>query len=171
MAGRTRSPSPINDLADHAQVILHSQFWQVDASRTYGVSGTGLDWELDWTEPWEHLVEESRTWPLLEASEAPAGDNIFVAPTWIDERCDFVNDWTPPVILSFSIATYRSRSTPVTPRNGREATENERGNGQHRRTPILQARVVPDSHSDADRNDAVTAGVHRRVSCRSVIVG
>ncbi|WP_256986880.1 hypothetical protein [Streptomyces sp. BR123] len=34
--------------------------------------------------PWEHLAEESRTWSLLEASEAPVGDNIFVAPTWID---------------------------------------------------------------------------------------
>ncbi|MFJ3998254.1 HEAT repeat domain-containing protein [Streptomyces parvus] len=74
----------INDLADHAQVILYSQFWRVDADRTYGISGTGLDWELNWTAPWEHLVEESRTWSLLEASEAPAGDNIFVAPTWID---------------------------------------------------------------------------------------
>ncbi|MGW2109694.1 HEAT repeat domain-containing protein [Streptomyces sp. NPDC001948] len=74
----------INDLADHGQVILYSQFWQVDAGRTYSVSDTGLDWELDWTAPWEHLVEESRTWSLLEASEAPAGDNIFVAPTWID---------------------------------------------------------------------------------------
>ncbi|MFD0353939.1 HEAT repeat domain-containing protein [Streptomyces sp. NPDC127110] len=74
----------INDLADHAQVILYSQFWQVDAGRTYGVSGPSLDWELDWTASWEHLVEESRTWSLLEASEAPAGDNIFVAPTWID---------------------------------------------------------------------------------------
>lgn len=74
----------INDLADHAQVILCSQFWRVDADRTYGVSGTGLDWELDWTTPWQHLVEESRTWSLLEASEAPVGDNIFVAPIWID---------------------------------------------------------------------------------------
>ncbi|WP_327133408.1 HEAT repeat domain-containing protein [Streptomyces sp. NBC_01343] len=74
----------INDLADHAQVILYSQFWQVDAGRTYGVCGPSLDWELDWTAPWKHLVEESRTWSLLEASEAPAGDNIFVAPTWID---------------------------------------------------------------------------------------
>ncbi|MFF7179437.1 HEAT repeat domain-containing protein [Streptomyces sp. NPDC008121] len=74
----------INDLADHAQVILYSQFWRVDASGTYGVSGPGLDWELDWTAPWEQLVEESRTWSLLEASEAPVGDNIFVAPTWID---------------------------------------------------------------------------------------
>ncbi|MGA5191995.1 HEAT repeat domain-containing protein [Streptomyces exfoliatus] len=75
----------INDLADHAQVILYSQFWRVDAGRTYDVSSyTGLDWELDWTAPWEHLVEESRTWSLLEASEAPAGDDIFVAPTWID---------------------------------------------------------------------------------------
>ncbi|MFE4053880.1 HEAT repeat domain-containing protein [Streptomyces sp. YIM B13518] len=74
----------INDLADHAQVILYSQFWRVNASRTYGVSGPALDWELDWTAPWEHLVEESRTWSLLEASEALTGGNIFVAPTWID---------------------------------------------------------------------------------------
>jgi hypothetical protein len=74
----------VNDLADHAQVILYSQFWRVDAGRTYGVSGTGLDWELDWASPWEHLVEESRAWSLLEASEAPVGDDIFVAPTWID---------------------------------------------------------------------------------------
>ncbi|MCX4654923.1 HEAT repeat domain-containing protein [Streptomyces microflavus] len=74
----------INDLADHAQVILYSQFWRVDAGRTYGVSGLDLDGELDWTAPWGHLVEESRTWSLLEASEAPTGDNIFVAPTWID---------------------------------------------------------------------------------------
>ncbi|MFK4868724.1 HEAT repeat domain-containing protein [Streptomyces sp. CSMPJR101] len=74
----------INDLADHAQVILYSQFWRVDTGRTYGVPGPGLDWELDWTAPWEHLVEESRTWSLLEASEAPAGDSIFVTPDWID---------------------------------------------------------------------------------------
>lgn len=74
----------INDLADHAQVILQSQFWQVDAGHSYAVSGTSLDWELDWTAPWEHLVEESRTWSLLEASEAPCGDDIFVTPTWID---------------------------------------------------------------------------------------
>ncbi|MFG3424890.1 HEAT repeat domain-containing protein [Streptomyces californicus] len=74
----------INDLADHAQVILYSQFWQVDAGRTYSVSDTGLDRELDWTTPWQHLVEESRTWYLLEASEAPAGNDLFVAPTWID---------------------------------------------------------------------------------------
>ncbi|MFG2971869.1 HEAT repeat domain-containing protein [Streptomyces sp. NPDC048331] len=74
----------INDLTDHAQVILYSQFWRVDAGRTYSVSGARLDWELDWTSPWEHLVEESRTWSLLEASEAPVGDNVFVAPAWID---------------------------------------------------------------------------------------
>ncbi|WP_342746937.1 CPCC family cysteine-rich protein [Streptomyces aidingensis] len=59
----------INDLADHAQVILCSQFWRVDAGRTDGVHGPGLDREVDWTAPWEHLVEESRTWSLLEASE------------------------------------------------------------------------------------------------------
>ncbi|MEV0871332.1 HEAT repeat domain-containing protein [Streptomyces sp. NPDC049950] len=74
----------INDPADHAQVILHSQFWQVAAARTYDVSGPGPDRGLDWTAPWQHLVEESRTWPLLEASGAPTDDTIFVAPTWID---------------------------------------------------------------------------------------
>ncbi|MFI5726891.1 HEAT repeat domain-containing protein [Streptomyces cyaneofuscatus] len=82
-----RFPEIINDLADHAQVILYTQFWRVDADRTYGISDTGLDWELDLTAPWEHLVEESRTWSLLEASEAPTDSNIFVAPTWI-ERSD-----------------------------------------------------------------------------------
>ncbi|WP_327310598.1 MULTISPECIES: hypothetical protein [unclassified Streptomyces] len=51
MAGRTRSSPSVNDLADHAQVILHFQFWQADAGRTYDVSGTGLDWELDWKPP------------------------------------------------------------------------------------------------------------------------
>ncbi|WP_240981477.1 MULTISPECIES: hypothetical protein [unclassified Streptomyces] len=52
-------------------MILYSQFWQVGARRTYVISGTDLDWEPAWTAPWEHLVEESRTWPLLGAS-APA---------------------------------------------------------------------------------------------------
>ncbi|MES4902191.1 MULTISPECIES: hypothetical protein [unclassified Streptomyces] len=46
--------------------------------------GATLDWELDWTAPWKHLVEESRTWSLREVSEAPVGDGIFVAPSWID---------------------------------------------------------------------------------------
>ncbi|MFJ7015437.1 HEAT repeat domain-containing protein [Streptomyces albogriseolus] len=39
----TRFAEIINDLADHAQVILYSQFWRVDASGTYGISGTDLD--------------------------------------------------------------------------------------------------------------------------------
>lgn len=39
-----------------------------------------LDWELDGTAPWERLVEEARAWSLIEATEAPVGENIFVAP-------------------------------------------------------------------------------------------
>ncbi|MFJ2651062.1 HEAT repeat domain-containing protein [Streptomyces sp. NPDC087420] len=74
----------INDLADHGQVNLYSQFWRVAGGRTYGISDTGLDWQLDWTAPWAHLVEEARTWSLLEASEDPVGDDIFVTPIWID---------------------------------------------------------------------------------------
>ncbi|MFJ5828398.1 hypothetical protein [Streptomyces sp. NPDC093089] len=65
-------------------MILYSQFREANAGRTYGVSGPDLDRALDCTAPWEHLVEESRTWSLLEASEAPTGSNIFVTPTWID---------------------------------------------------------------------------------------
>ncbi|MEU2877474.1 HEAT repeat domain-containing protein [Streptomyces sp. NPDC007070] len=56
----------------------------LERATPYGVSGPGLDWEPDWTAPSEHLVEESRAWSLLEASEAPVGDDVFVAPTWID---------------------------------------------------------------------------------------
>ncbi|GGY03737.1 HEAT repeat domain-containing protein [Streptomyces tanashiensis] len=82
-------PSPhfeeiINDLADHDQVILYSQFRQVEGERTYHVSYTGPDWHPDWTAPWEELVKETRTQSLLEASEAPVGGNIFVDITWID---------------------------------------------------------------------------------------
>ncbi|MFJ9852648.1 HEAT repeat domain-containing protein [Streptomyces sp. NPDC101150] len=78
----------INDLADHDQLILYSQFWKVEGKKTYGISATGLQWELDWTAPWERLVEEARTWSLLEAAEAPAGENVFAYPAWID-RSDF----------------------------------------------------------------------------------
>ncbi|MEU2820698.1 CPCC family cysteine-rich protein [Streptomyces bacillaris] len=60
---------------------------------------------------------------------------------------------------------------PVTPMNGQGTTEHERGNGQHRRTSILQARLMPNSLSDTNRNDAVTAGADRRVPCRPVVVG
>ncbi|WP_412076856.1 hypothetical protein ACLF6K_17210 [Streptomyces xanthophaeus] len=56
----------------------------MDAGRTYSAPGTGLDWQLDWSAPWEHLVKEARAWSLLEATEAPTGEDIFVAPTWID---------------------------------------------------------------------------------------
>ncbi|WP_405665258.1 HEAT repeat domain-containing protein [Streptomyces sp. NBC_01166] len=74
----------INDLADHSQVILYSQFLQVEGERTYYVSYTGPDWQVDWAAPWEELVEETRTHSLLEATEAPVGKDIFVTPTWID---------------------------------------------------------------------------------------
>ncbi|WP_235455133.1 HEAT repeat domain-containing protein [Streptomyces olivochromogenes] len=74
----------VDDLADHAQVILHSQFWRVDSGRTYWVYGPGTDQELDWTAPWEHLVEESRAQSLRQATNAPIADDIFVAPSWID---------------------------------------------------------------------------------------
>ncbi|MGV9691786.1 hypothetical protein ACWDUX_22085 [Streptomyces sp. NPDC003444] len=47
----------------------------------YRISGTGLDWEVDRTTPWEHLVEESRARSPMGASEASTGSKIFVAPT------------------------------------------------------------------------------------------
>ncbi|MCX4715742.1 HEAT repeat domain-containing protein [Streptomyces virginiae] len=74
----------VGDLADHAQVILYSQFWRVDDGGTRWVRGPGLDRELDWTAPWERLVAQAREWSLLEATEAPVGDDVFVVPEWID---------------------------------------------------------------------------------------
>ncbi|GAA2258997.1 hypothetical protein GCM10010430_48800 [Kitasatospora cystarginea] len=82
----------INDLADHGLLILYSQYWRVAGEHTYGISGIGLDWQLDWTAPWEDLVEEARAWSLLEAAEAPSGENVFVSPTWID--CTDLHPWT-----------------------------------------------------------------------------
>ncbi|MET9518713.1 HEAT repeat domain-containing protein [Streptomyces sp. NPDC002994] len=74
----------INDLADHGQVILYSQFRRVEGERTHDVSYTAPDWQPDWTAPWEELVEETRTQSLLEASETPVGGYVFVDITWID---------------------------------------------------------------------------------------
>lgn len=67
----------INDLDDHTQVILYSQFWRVDAGRTYCVSGPGLDWQLDWSAPWEHLVEEARAWSLWKPPKHPSARTSF----------------------------------------------------------------------------------------------
>ncbi|MFD5637561.1 HEAT repeat domain-containing protein [Streptomyces sp. NPDC127077] len=76
----------IDDLANHAQVILYSMFWRVEAGGTYYVSHTTPDWGLDWAMDWPRLVEEARTCTLLEAAEAPVGDDIFVDPVWIDRN-------------------------------------------------------------------------------------
>ena len=57
---------------------------KVDDGGTRWVRGPGLDWELDWTAPWERLVAQAREWSLLEATEAPVGDDVFVVPEWID---------------------------------------------------------------------------------------
>ncbi|NEC87441.1 HEAT repeat domain-containing protein [Streptomyces sp. SID12501] len=74
----------VNDLADHEQVILCGQFWKNDGDSTCLVSGPELDRQLDWTAPWPELVESAREWALLEATEAPAGENIVVTIEWID---------------------------------------------------------------------------------------
>ncbi|MGW6983613.1 HEAT repeat domain-containing protein [Streptomyces sp. NPDC054932] len=74
----------VNDLADHGQVILYSQFRQVQGERTYHASYTAPDWHRDWTAPWEELVEETRTQALLEATETPVGGDVFADITWID---------------------------------------------------------------------------------------
>ncbi|WP_392839823.1 HEAT repeat domain-containing protein [Streptomyces sp. LN500] len=73
----------VNNLADHEQVTLYGQFWKVDGDSTHGISGPKLDWQLDWKAPWPELVESARG-ALLEATEAPADENIVVTIEWID---------------------------------------------------------------------------------------
>ncbi|MFJ3928001.1 HEAT repeat domain-containing protein [Streptomyces sp. NPDC090022] len=74
----------INDLADHGQVILCSEFVQWVGGRRYFPSWTRPDWQPDWYAPWADLVEETRTQSLLEATETPVGDDIFVDITWMN---------------------------------------------------------------------------------------
>ncbi|MGW2138341.1 HEAT repeat domain-containing protein [Streptomyces sp. NPDC001773] len=74
----------VNELADHDQLVLYSQFWKIEGDRTYGIYGPDLDWQLDWERPWPELVESAREWALLEATEAPCDENIIVTITWID---------------------------------------------------------------------------------------
>ncbi|MEU9104584.1 hypothetical protein AB0D54_09480 [Streptomyces xanthophaeus] len=73
----------VDDLADHDQVILFSQFWRVEGEHAYWTRGPGLDWELDWTAPWSTLVEEARAWSLLEATESPSAEDTYVSITWL----------------------------------------------------------------------------------------
>ncbi|WCD88427.1 putative phycocyanin operon protein Z [Streptomyces xanthophaeus] len=73
----------VDDLADHGQVILFSQFWRVEGKHTYWTRGPGLEWELDWTAPWPTLVEEARAWSLLEATESPSAEDTYVSITWL----------------------------------------------------------------------------------------
>ncbi|MFG1809247.1 HEAT repeat domain-containing protein [Streptomyces sp. NPDC049040] len=74
----------VNDLADHGQLILYAQFWQQTRERTIRVPGPDSDRWPDWTAPWNDLVEEARTWSLLEALDAPTGGDVLVSPEWID---------------------------------------------------------------------------------------
>ncbi|WP_406408802.1 hypothetical protein [Streptomyces sp. NBC_01643] len=131
----------INDLADHAQVILYSQFWRVDGGRTYGISGSGLDWDLDWTAPWEHLVEEARSWSLLEATETPFGDNIFVAPKACSNAASADRLPSTPTTRYGGSSTSRSASgttttgqaaTAARSRGSVSSTEHRKGVEDHR---------------------------------------
>ncbi|MFC9338071.1 HEAT repeat domain-containing protein [Streptomyces sp. NPDC057020] len=85
----------INDLADHAQVILHSQFWRVDAGRTYGVSGP--TWPGNSTGPhpgstWSRSPAPGPCWkppkppPATTSSSPPPGSTVATC-TRKGDRC------------------------------------------------------------------------------------
>ncbi|MEV7642341.1 hypothetical protein AB0O32_20630 [Streptomyces rubiginosohelvolus] len=117
--------------------------------------------------PTAHGTSGSTPWPTSATTPAPplpsntAGRTYTVTSPMAGSARDPV---IPDRVATLVVA-------PVTPMNGQGTTEHERGNGQHRRTSILQARLMPNSLSDANRNDAVTASVDRRVPCRPVVVG
>lgn len=75
----------IDELADHDQVVLYLQAWQVRASGTFWLAHDTLDRELDWDAPWPQLVQDARELALLEAAFLPHGNDVVVTVEWIAE--------------------------------------------------------------------------------------
>ena len=75
----------INELADHRQVVLYIQLWEINDRGVYWQDHDSLDPELDWDAPWALLVEQARESALLEAAFVPQRDGIVATVEWIDE--------------------------------------------------------------------------------------
>lgn len=79
-------------LAGARQVILFVQYWtrrpRLDPTTWYGITEAGVTVELDWSVPWDRVVEEARRQAVAVAdAQAPTiPRDTVVAIEWIDRR-------------------------------------------------------------------------------------
>jgi hypothetical protein len=75
----------INDLADHRQVMLYFQLWEVTERGTFWNGHETLDQQFNFNKPWSEIVETARGRALIEAAFIPPRANLFATLEWIDE--------------------------------------------------------------------------------------
>lgn len=76
-------PEVIAELADARQLVLYFMFWTRwrDTHRWQD----SPSWELDWSLPWDALVEAARRDALAAAREAGTPADTIATVTWLDE--------------------------------------------------------------------------------------
>jgi HEAT repeats len=81
----------LNALADARQVVPYFMYStrrpEYDPKRWYGVTGAGASIELDWSQPWDTLVEEARRQAVGHAEAQAAGlpPGTVATVEWLDE--------------------------------------------------------------------------------------
>ena len=83
-------PRVLHRLADARQVVMYFSYWtrrpEYDSTNWYGITEADISVDLDWTLPWDELVEESRRQAIAKAeNEAPnIPPSTVVTIEWID---------------------------------------------------------------------------------------
>lgn len=85
--GRCWLPSDLHDvvesLAVARQVVLSFSFWERGRETRTWVETPG--WELDWSLPWDRLVESARSDAIDAATRAGTPKDTVASVTWLDE--------------------------------------------------------------------------------------
>ena len=81
----SRLEDVVNELAEHRQVVLYLQLWEINNRGVYWHDHDRLDAQFDWDAPWARLVEQAREAALLEVAFVPQRDAIRATVEWIDE--------------------------------------------------------------------------------------
>jgi hypothetical protein len=76
-------PEVVEQLADARQLVLYFMHWE---RRQDGRSWTDTpSWDVDWSLPWDALVEAARRGALSAAREAGARGDTLATLAWMDE--------------------------------------------------------------------------------------